>query len=99
MPGVIGRRVAYSGLLAAAVVVALAASWTSLGEQIDNSVYDWIFRVANQQPWQPESIALAIDEASLKAFGGRLGLRGALAVGLERIAAAPPKAVAVDVIL
>ncbi len=99
MPGWIGRRFAYSGLLAGALVVALAASWTPLGAQIDNSVYDWIFRVANQQPWQPESIVLAIDEASLKVFGGRLGLRGALAEGLERIAAAPPKAVAVDAIL
>jgi signal transduction histidine kinase len=95
-----GRRtVAYTGLLAAAFLVALTASWTPLGARIDNYVYDSIFQMDRTQPWQTESIVLAIDELSLSAFGGRLGLRQALADGLQRIAAASPKAVAVDAIL
>lgn len=95
-----GRRtVAYTGLLAAVFLVALTASWTPLGTRIDNYVYDSIFQLYRAKPWQTESIVLAIDELSLKEFGGRPGLRHALAVALQRIAAAEPKAVAVDAIL
>jgi signal transduction histidine kinase len=91
------RTFAYAGLLAVAFLVALIASWTPLGTQIDNTVYDWSFRLHRPQPWQTESIVLAIDERSLSAFGGALGLRKALAEGLQRIAPARPRAVAVDV--
>src|SRR5690242_13517284 len=95
-----GRRtVAYTGLLAAVFVVAVTASWTPLGTRIDNYVYYSIFQLYRAKPWQTESIVLAIDEASLKEFGGRLGLRRALAGALQRIATAEPKVVAVDAIL
>jgi signal transduction histidine kinase len=94
-----GRRtVAYTGLLAAAFLVAVTASWTPLGARIDSYVYDWMFRLYRPVPWQTESIVLAIDEHSLSAYR-RLGMRKALADGLGRIAAASPKAVAVDAIL
>lgn len=94
-----GRRtLTYTGVLAAALLVAVTASWTPLGTQIDSYVYDWMFRLYSPQPWQTESIVLAIDEHSLSAFR-RLGLRKALADGLGRIAAVSPKAVAVDAIL
>ncbi|MBZ5590686.1 MAG: CHASE2 domain-containing protein [Acidobacteriia bacterium] len=89
---------AYAALLAAAFAVALAASWTPLGTRIDNYVYDSIFLLYQPAPWQPESAILAIDEPSLHDFGGLPGLRMALAEGLTRIAAASPRAVAVDVI-
>ena len=89
----------YAGLLAGALIVALAASWTPLGTQFDNYVYDWIFRLHHPAPWQTQSILLTIDEPSLQAFGGRMGLRKALAKGLERIAPSVPKAVAIDAIL
>ncbi len=92
------RSFAYTGLLAAAFVIALAASWTPLGTRIDNDVYDSIFQLHPPQPWQTESVVLAIDEPSLSAFNGRLGLRKALAEGLQRIASAGPKAVAIDVL-
>jgi signal transduction histidine kinase len=90
---------AYLGVLAGALVLALAASWTPLGIQVDNSVYDWIFRLHPPQTAQTESIVLAIDEPSLSQFGGAPGVRRALAEGLERIAQASPKAVAIDVTL
>lgn len=99
MPSPTRHRVAYAGVLAATFLVAPAASWTPLGTQIDNTAYDWIFRLKQPRPWQPESIVLAIDELSFTAFGGQPGLRRALAEGLEQIAPASPKAVAVDVIL
>ena len=86
------QRLAYAGFLALAFMIALTASWTQLGTQIDNYVYDWMFRLYSPQPWQTQSIVLAIDEPSLSAFGGRLGFRKALAKGLERIAVAHPRA-------
>jgi signal transduction histidine kinase len=92
------HTLAYVGLLAAAFVVAIVASWTPLGTRIDNYVYDSIFLLYQPPAWQTESIVLAIDEPSLAAFGGLPGLRLALAEGLQLIAPAAPKAVAVDVI-
>jgi signal transduction histidine kinase len=90
----------YWALLAAAFAVALTVSWrTGFGAQIDNDAYDWMFRLYQPRPWQTESMLLAIDEVSLNAYGGVRGLRRPLAEALERIAAASPKAVAVDVIL
>ena len=92
------HTLAYIGLLAAAFVVAIVASWTPLGTRIDNYVYDSIFLLYQPPLGQTESIVLAIDEPSLAAFGGVPGLRLALADGLQLIAPAAPKAVAVDVI-
>ena len=94
-----GRHtLAYAVLVASAFAVALTASWTPLGVRIDNYVYDSIFQFYRPAAWQTEAAVLAIDEPSLAAFGGMPGLRMALAEGLTRIASAPPKAVAVDVI-
>src|ERR1039458_2684886 len=89
----------YWALLAASFAVALTASWTTFGAQIDNDAYDWMFRLYQPPAWQPESILLAIDEVSLNAYGGVRGMRKPLAEALERISAVSPKAVAVDVIL
>jgi len=89
----------YWALLAASFIVAVAASWTSFGAQIDNDAYDWMFRTYQPPVWKTESILLAIDEPSLNAYGGVPGLRKPLAEGLRLIAAAGPKTVAVDLIL
>src|SRR5271169_2307931 len=89
----------YWALVAASFAVALTASWTSFGAQIDNDAYDWMFRLYRPPAWQPESILLAIDEPSLNAYGGVPGLRKPLAEALRLISAAAPKTVAVDLIL
>ncbi len=89
----------YWALLAASFAVALTASWTSFGAQIDNDAYDWMFRLYQPPTWQPESILLVIDEASLNAYGGLPGLRKPLAEALRLISTASPKTVAVDLIL
>jgi len=96
----ISRQTAiYWALLAASFAVALTASWNSLGAQIDNDAYDWMFRLYQPPAWQPESILLAIDEPSLNAYGGVPGMRKPLAQALDLISAASPKTVAVDIIL
>ncbi len=96
----ISRQTAiYWALLAASFAVALTASWTSFGAQIDNDAYDWMFRLYQPPAWQPDSILLAIDEPSLNAYGGVPGMRKPLAEALELISAASPRTVAVDMIL
>lgn len=87
----------YLALLAGSFVLALAASWTA--PQIDNQAYDWMFRLYEPEPWETEAALLAIDEESLAVFGGLRNIRAPLAEALERVAAAGPKAVAVDLIL
>jgi len=93
------QRAVYPALLGGALLVAVAASWTSFGTQIDNYAYDQMFRLYTPPRWQTESILLAIDQRSLNAYDGISHLRKPLAVALERIAAASPKTVAVDLIL
>jgi signal transduction histidine kinase len=93
------HNLAYAGLLAGTFLIGLAAGWTPLGAGIDNYVYDWILRLYHPRPWSTDSIVLAIDEHSLQAFKGRLGLRKALADGLNLISSVSPKAVALDAIL
>jgi signal transduction histidine kinase len=58
-----------------------------------------MFRLYQPKPWQPQSAILAIDEATLASIGGMRRIRGPLAEGLLLVAAAHPKAVAVDVVL
>ena len=89
----------YLALLAGSFVVALTASWTSLGKQIDSDAYDWMFRLYTPRPWRTESILLAIDQPSLNAYGGISHLRKPLADALARISAVSPRTVAVDLIL
>src|ERR1017187_8268242 len=89
----------YWALLAASFAMALTASWTSFGAQIDNDAYDWMFRLYQPPTWQPESILLVIAEASLTPWGGLPALRKPLAEALRLISAASPKTVAVDLIL
>jgi signal transduction histidine kinase len=89
----------YLGLLAAALAVGVAASWV-FGEQLDNYAYDILLRRHKPQPWTPQAVILAIDDATLRATpGGMNGIRGPLAAALRLMAGARPAAVADDVIL
>jgi signal transduction histidine kinase len=90
---------AYVLLLAGAFLVAVLGSLL-FGAPLERAVYDEMFRLYRPKPWQPESALLVVDERSLDDMaGGMGGLRGPLARGLRLVAAAHPKAVAVDVIL
>ena len=93
------QNITYVALLAAAFLFAALASWTGFGNPLNNYAYDAMFRIYRPRPWQPQSAILAIDETSLHAFGGAVGIRQAIAAGLEKVVPAAPKAVAIDVIL
>lgn len=94
-----GRMTAYAGVLTLSFLVAMLSGYTPLGRQIDNDVYDWMFRLRRPAAWSPESAILAIDEESFRDLGGVRALRPMLAEALERLAPLSPKVVAVDVTL
>src|SRR5450631_310036 len=85
----------------AAVVVASAllgtlVSWRAPG--IDQYMRDWMTRARGPLP-APDDIAIvAIDEPSITRFGRFPWSRALLARAIDTIAAAQPKAVAVDVL-
>ncbi len=87
----------YLAVLAAAFLLALAGGW--LGAQIDNYAYDWMFRRHPSSGGGFSSVLLVVDEPTLARMGGMPRLREILAQGLERIAPARPRAVAVDITL
>ncbi|MBI4874075.1 MAG: CHASE2 domain-containing protein [Acidobacteria bacterium] len=87
----------YWSALAACLLLAVAVSFTPLGGAIDNNVYDWLLRLNPPPAAAPQSALLVVDDASLTAIGGMRRLRGSLAQALERIAAARPAAVAIDI--
>src|SRR5579872_3499399 len=89
------QNLAYAALLAGAFLLAVSLSWI-FGAQIDNYMYDAMLR-HNPPAWHTESVILALDERTLNTFGGIRGIRKALARGLELLASARPKAVAVDI--
>jgi len=86
----------YAGLLAAALAVGfVGATFFAL----DDTAYDFMMRRFPPRPWQPQSAILAIDEATLSAYGGSAGMRRALADALPIVDEARPRAVVIDVIL
>jgi len=86
----------YAGLLAGALAVGFAGA-TFFG--LDDAGYYFMIRHCHPKPWRTQSAILAIDEGTLRPFGGTGGIRAALAEGLPILAAARPKVVVVDVIL
>lgn len=89
----------YTGLLLGCFLLALAGSYSALGRQVDGDLYDFLTRLRPPQ-YRPESVIVAIDEASLlPPARGLQGLRVQLAEILQALAAVKPRAVAVDVTL
>jgi signal transduction histidine kinase len=93
------RHAAYWAVVAGAFVLALVGGWTSLGSQVDNDLYDFLFRARPRAAAQPDSVIYGIDERTLAAGGGLRRMRTILADGLERLAACDPAVVIVDLIL
>jgi signal transduction histidine kinase len=89
----------YLLLLAGALVVAVLGSrW--FGTPLENGVYDEMYRRYRPAPHDPESMLLVVDERTIDSIpGGMSGIRKPLAEALRLMAAAKPKAVAVDLIL
>lgn len=95
------RRISllYVALMAACFLISAALGWTSFGTQLDNDIYDFLFRLSASGRRDPGAILVGIDERSYSKFGGVSAIRLMLAEGLPRVAAAQPRAVVVDVIL
>jgi signal transduction histidine kinase len=83
--------------MAAVLATALLLSLTAFAGALNDYAYDFLFRLLPPKAWSPQSIILAIDEPTLTKYSGVI--RGALAAGLERIAAAKPAATAIDIVL
>ncbi|HTR37425.1 MAG TPA: CHASE2 domain-containing protein [Bryobacteraceae bacterium] len=98
-PSLSKQTLGYWGVLAAALLVAIIAGWTPLASQIDDYAYDWMFRLNPPAPAKPHCLILAIDDATYSAMGGVREYRTMLARGLELLAPAHPKVVAVDIVL
>jgi signal transduction histidine kinase len=90
--------VTYVALLAASFAIAVVLS-ANYGKQVNDWAYDSMFTASEYTPAHPQALVLAIDELTLMDCGGIRGIRKPLARALDMLAAAHPKAVAVDVIL
>jgi signal transduction histidine kinase len=79
------------------LAVGLAASWRA--ERVDNYAYDTMSERVQLMPRAPQSVVVAIDEATLEQRHGVANMRGILAEALDKLAEAKPKLVALDVTL
>ncbi|MBM3810216.1 MAG: CHASE2 domain-containing protein [Acidimicrobiia bacterium] len=95
------RREAFLYILALAgcLLISVLAAFTTLGHQLDNDVYDFLFRISPAASADSQAVILGIDERTLNRMGGLAGIRRILADGIFRLAEARPKAVALDMIL
>ena len=96
---VTSRRMLYPGVLAACFAVGTVAGWTTLAARIDHYAYDIMTGMSGAGTSAGEAVVVAIDEDTLQAKGGMRNIRPILTDALSSIAAAQPKAVAIDVIL
>jgi signal transduction histidine kinase len=92
-------RAAYWTVVAGAFLLALLGGWTSLGSQVDNDLYDFLFRAQPREGAKPSAVIYGIDERTLASGGGLRRVRTILADGLERLAGHKPGVVVVDLIL
>jgi signal transduction histidine kinase len=79
--------------------VGMVAGWSPLATRIDHYAYDNTTRGAPIAGWQPQSVVVAIDEETFKERGGVEAMRAILSEALDKLAAAEPKVVAIDVTL
>jgi len=93
------QTLGYVAVLAASLAVAIVSGWLAIADQFNDSAYDYMFRLDPPAASAPQSIILGIDDASFNTMGGPRAIRGILTKGLELIAPAHPKAVAIDLIL
>ncbi|MEO8025647.1 MAG: CHASE2 domain-containing protein [Bryobacteraceae bacterium] len=92
-------RPGYLAVIAGCFVAGTLLGWTALAAQVDNYVYDQMFRFFERPGPDPQSVVLGIDEATLREMGGTAHLRSMVSEALEQLAIAKPRVVGVDVIL
>jgi signal transduction histidine kinase len=86
-------------VIAGCFAVGMVAGWSPLATRIDNYAYDNTSRGAPISGWRPQSVVIAIDEATFKQRGGVEAMRAILSEALDKLAEAQPKVVAIDVTL
>lgn len=91
-------RLPYFLIGALSMLVALGVGWTRLAVQIDNYHYDWTLKLYPTANPAQDAAVLALDDATYRHYSQR-HMRRAMALGLEKLAAVEPKAVAIDMIL
>ena len=78
----------------------MLAGWTFVAAEIDNYAYDLMLRLSPDYAAESSgAVVLAIDDATYNSMGGVRRYRTMLAQALDYLVAAPPKVVALDVIL
>ncbi len=88
----------YATVIAGCFVLGLAASWLPLAKRIDNVAYDSMSSRAKLD-WETHSVVVGLDERTFEARHGVPNVRPILAEALDKINAAKPAGVAIDVIL
>lgn len=86
----------YTAAVAAMFALAMLLGWSPLAARIDAQAYDLL---AKPIAGDSEAVVVAIDEATLRSNGERAQIRNIVAMALDKVRAAQPKAVALDVIL
>src|SRR5258707_583031 len=88
----------YLALLVLAAVAAVSVGFTAYGRQLNANAYDFFFRLRGPETQGTDRITIvAIDDRTLKAQG-RLPLdRRIVAAALEKICAAGPVSVGIDI--
>src|SRR5262245_9530698 len=91
------RRVAWPmAIVFASVFIGVGLSWRM--PELDLAARDWMLRSRGKIVPPPEIAIIAIDEASIARLGRFPWPRALMARGLERISAARPKVIALDVL-
>jgi signal transduction histidine kinase len=89
----------YAVIGVTAAVAGVVLSYTALAGQFDNNVEDFLARLRPLNEPARRTAILAFDERTLIEHNGIRGLRRTLAEALEKLTAAPPAVVAVDLTL
>jgi len=93
------RRWIYAALIAGCFAVGMALSLSPPAKRVNNIAYDWLLSHRARTGWTPQSVVVAIDEATLGKQGGMYSIRSILAGVIDKVNAAQPAAVADDVLL
>ena len=93
-----GRQITgFIAVVAACFALGMLIGWSGIAARIDHYAYDWMSSPPADP--KPESVVIAIDEATLEARQGIRNLRGILAQTLDELQVAQPKVVAIDITL
>ena len=90
------RAVGVATLVILSTMVGMVASWRAPGLELYSR--DWMMRWRGGLTAPGEIVLVAIDEASIARFGRFPWSRGLMAQAIEKISAAAPKTIALDVL-